>query len=113
MPEIPFTQFLRPDGRTRLGSFCRPDEIADLAKKIIDAGYNFTCEMLTTGQISLAVADANGCNGGDLTTRVVRNGPEVLAAIDDMIRSTAERLEHMREDDTQTPFAFEGTDPPV
>ncbi len=82
MREIPFTQFLRPDGRPRYGGFDRPDEIADLAEQIIDAGYNFTCEMLTTGQVSVAVGD----HEGDLATRVTPNGPDVLAAIDSMIR---------------------------
>ncbi len=100
---IPFTQYLRPAGRQQQGGFDRPDEIALLAKTIIAEGYNFTCEVFTTGECSLTISSEDQ----DMMTRVVENGPQVLDAIDDMIREFCARLSASR--DPQTPAGFEPT----
>lgn len=82
---IPFTQFLRPDGRQTSLTIERPADVAELAKAIIGRGYRFECEELVTGYVSLTVAD----DKGDHDIEVVPNGPEVPAAIDRMIRRFA------------------------
>ncbi|MDW9726340.1 hypothetical protein GOB91_29265 [Sinorhizobium meliloti] len=87
MAEIPFTQYLMPDGRKAPVRINRPDEISDKAEKIIEAGYRFECEVLTTGQISLTIAGKDG----DEDIEVVPNGPEVPVAVDRMITRFADR----------------------
>jgi len=78
---IPFTQFMRPTGRPMPVSIKRPDDIATKASAIIDAGYRFECEMLTTGDVSLTVTDDHG----DLEIEVVPNGTDVPAAVDRLV----------------------------
>ena len=81
MSEIPFIQYLRPDGRKRIGGFERPDKIVNLAQKIIDRGFRFECEHLVTGEISLTISN----DEADHAIEIVSNGPEVLDAIDRLI----------------------------
>lgn len=81
MAEIPFTQFLRPDGRQMVVTIERPAEIAAKAEKIMARGLRFECEHLTTGHVSLTIAD----DDGDHAIEVVENGPEVPAAVDRLI----------------------------
>ena len=45
---IPFTQYLRPDGRRRETGLKHELEIEDLAQAFINAGGWFECEVLTT-----------------------------------------------------------------
>lgn len=86
---IPFTQYLRPNGRAIEVTINRPKEIYDKAIDIIKAGYHFEAEVLTTGQVSLTISD----NDGDHDIEVVDNGPEVPLAVDRMInRFHKERL---------------------
>ncbi|MER9355514.1 hypothetical protein NKI61_19790 [Mesorhizobium sp. M0514] len=79
---IPFTQFLRPNGRLVSVSIERPAEVATKAQAIIAAGYRFECEELTTGDVSLTVANDDD---GDLEIEVVPNGPTVPAAVDRLV----------------------------
>jgi len=88
MADIPFTQYLRPDGRKAAVSIDRPDEIARLADRIIGRGFRFECEHLTTGHASLTIAGADD----DEDIEVVRNGPEVPAAVDRMITRFAAKI---------------------
>lgn len=80
---IPFTQYLLPDGRKKSVSIERPDEIETRARRLIDAGYRFECEVLTTGDISLTVVDPY--DEGDIAIEVVSNGPEVPVAVDRLV----------------------------
>jgi hypothetical protein len=89
MPEIPFTQFLRPDGRRAQVAIDRPPEIAALAEKIIAAGYRFECEHLTTGHASITISN----DDEDRAIEVVMNGPQVPAAVDRLITRFAATLE--------------------
>lgn len=50
---IPFTQFLRPDGRQRATSIDRPAEVEGLAQHLRKVGVRFEVEELTTGEVSL------------------------------------------------------------
>lgn len=90
MPSIPFTQYVRPNGRPRNGSIERPDEIVAIARMIIVVhGCSFTAEVLTTGQVSLACEHPED---GDIAIEIVANGPAIPAAVDRMIREAAAYL---------------------
>lgn len=78
MAEIPFTQYMRPDGRPMQTSIVVRRDIYEKAKDIINQGNVFECEVLTTGQISLTITDPEE---GDIAIRVVSNGPEVVQAV--------------------------------
>jgi hypothetical protein len=73
-PAIPVTEFVLPDGRERPGSFKRSEEITASAYEIIGAGYRFTIERLTTGEISMAVEG----DEGDEDVETVPNAPDVV-----------------------------------
>lgn len=79
---IPFTQYMRPDGRAVPVRIARPVEIAEKAQAIIARGLCFECEHLTTGDVSLTITDPDE---GDVDIEVVANGPEVPAAVDRLI----------------------------
>lgn len=81
MAAIQFTQFLRPDGRPVSVSIDRPDEIASRAASIVRRGFRFECEHLTTGEVSLTIAD----DDGDHAIEVVANGPGVPLAVDRLV----------------------------
>ena len=79
--EIPFTQYLLPNGRRVKVSIARPKEIYDKAMDIIKAGYRLEVERLSTGNISMTISD----NDGDYDIEVIENCPEVPIAADRMI----------------------------
>lgn len=86
MTSIPFTQFMRPDGRPVQVSIDRPDDIVAKAQSIIARGYRFECEALTDGHVSLTITDEEN---GDLDIEVVPNGSEVPTAVDRLIERFA------------------------
>jgi len=81
MQDVPFTQFLRPDGRTRAVVISMPDEVADKARSIIANGLRFECEELMTGVVSLTISD----NEKDLAQELCENGPEVPKLVEKLI----------------------------
>lgn len=85
---IQFTQFMRPSGRPVEVSVLRPDPIGDLAERLIERGYGFECEQLSTGEVSLTIVDEHG----DQDIEVVANGKEVPLAVDRMIERFAKRI---------------------
>jgi len=85
---IEFTQYLRPDGRRTMVDIDRSPEIEALADKIVAAGGRFECEHLTTDHASFTVAYL----GDDLAIEVCKNGPEVPAAVDRLVRKAAKKL---------------------
>lgn len=54
---IPFTQYLRPDGRRISVAAPVPNGYAAGVEAVLDHGWEFECEVLTTGQVSLTVSD--------------------------------------------------------
>lgn len=80
---IPFTQYLRPNGRRVEVDIDRPEEIERKAQQIIAAGYVFECEHLSTGHASLTIADPE--KEEDVAIEVVMNGPDVPAAVDRLV----------------------------
>jgi hypothetical protein len=85
---IPFTQYLRPNGRRTEVRIERPKDVYEKAMNIIDAGYRFEAEVLTTGDISLTITGKDD----DCACEVVLNGPEVPLAVDRMINRFARRM---------------------
>lgn len=88
---IPFTQYLRPDGRQRPCSIERPGVIEEMAKAVIAAGYAFTVEELSTGEVSL-----EACRDSDesvLASEICDNGPPILAAVDKLMRDAYEAVQ--------------------
>lgn len=80
--DIPFTQYMRPDGRAVPVMIARPVDIAEKARSIIARGLCFECEHLTTGDVSLTITDPDE---GDVDIEVVPNGPDVPAAVDRLV----------------------------
>jgi len=78
---IPFKQFLYPNGQERQVSVVRPLEIMKKAEKIIHNGYEFQCEVLSTGEVSFTISDEDG----DHAIEIVENGPGVPEAVDRLV----------------------------
>lgn len=88
MSDIPFTQYLMPNGRAVPVKIDRPDPVSSKAHAIIARGYSFECEMLTTGEVSFTITT----DDGDEEVEICENGPEVLVRIDAMVNRFAKRL---------------------
>jgi hypothetical protein len=85
---IPFTQYLRPNGRKRAAEIDRSPEIEQLAHEFIDRGGYFECEELTTGHASLTAGHSDA-ETGDVAIEVVVNGPDVPDAVDRLVRNAS------------------------
>jgi len=88
MKDIPFTQYLRPNGRKVQVNIARPDYIAERAQAIIAKGFRFECEQLREGSVSLTVAD----DDGDVGIELVKNGVGVPNAVDKLITRVHKEL---------------------
>lgn len=84
---IPFTQYVLPHGRRREETIERPSEIEALARKFIEAGGRYECEVLTTGEVSFTAVfcDEDG-DEQDVEIEICANGPEVRDAVDALVR---------------------------
>ena len=80
---IEMTQFIAPNGERKTFLVERPEDIEAKAGEIIDAGYKFECEVLTTGQVSLTIADPS--EGEDVDIEVTVNDSSVNESLDRMI----------------------------
>lgn len=91
---IPFTQYLRPNGRRVDVAIDRPKEIEDLANELMEKGVRFECEHLQTGHASLTAVHpkAEKDDMGDIAIRVVPNGEAVPGAVDEVVKAAAEWL---------------------
>ena len=79
---IPFTQYLRPDGRPKRVTIERSAAIESKAADILKQGLVFECEVLHDGTISLTITDPDE---GDLAIELCPNGPAVPEAVDRLI----------------------------
>lgn len=89
---IEFTQYLRPNGRKVLvGIDCSP-EIQTLARQIIEKGYEFECEELRTGDVSLTITDP--VEEQDVDIEIVRAHIRwnVLGAVNDAVERLVKRF---------------------
>ena len=82
MPMIPFTQYLRPNGRRVLNQIERPADIAAQAAILVSLGYRFEIEVLTSGKVSMTVEDGEN---PPISMEVCDNGPTVPTAVDKLI----------------------------
>jgi len=94
MPEVPFTQYLRPNGSRRPISINRPTEMYLKAMRLIEAGYRFEVEVLTTGQVSLTCVDPE--DSGDIAIEVCANNSEVSDKVDAVIEKAWEHANKVR-----------------
>ena len=85
---IPFTQYLRPDGRKTAVEIERPENIERKAHRFIDAGGRFECEHLTTGHASLTAV----WKDEDIAIEVVPNGTAVPAAVDRLVAKATSQV---------------------
>jgi hypothetical protein len=81
--KINFIQYLAPDGRKKLVSIERPDNIVAVADRLMSLGLRFECEVLSDGKIHLSISD----NEQDYASYVCENNPEVTYTVDKMITS--------------------------
>lgn len=89
---IPFTQYLRPDGRRTPVEIDMPPEIETLAEEVIELGGRFECEHLMTGHASLTVAYRLNGEEQDIAIEVVPNGPEVPDAVGRLVKAAHAKL---------------------
>lgn len=89
MSIIPFTQYTCPYGRIVKVNIDRPASIAEMAYKIIGAGYRFECELLNNQEVSLTVSNEDE---GDMDGELVPDGPEVPLAVDRLITRFYSRI---------------------
>jgi hypothetical protein len=80
---IPVVQFMLPHGRQVETGIYRPTEIADKADLLLENGYRFEAEVLTTGEVSLTLSDPG--EETDIFIEVVPNGPGVPVAFDRLV----------------------------
>jgi hypothetical protein len=90
--EIPFTQYLLPNGKQRKELFLTErEDVYDKAMNMIEAGLWFEIEMLTTGHVSVTVSGLQQLEEGDepeaqdLAFAIAANGPPLVEKIERMI----------------------------
>lgn len=89
MPEIPFVQYMRPDGRAVPRSIEMKGDVCLLAGLLMDAGYRFEAEVLSDGTVSLTIHDS--AKEEDVDIELVRNPEGVKASVEKMIRRYAQK----------------------
>jgi len=82
---IEFTQYLRPDGRTRTVTIERPKDIEDLAEELRTIGARFEVEQLPMGDVSLECLLGDPEEPKVLGHEIAQNGPEILDAVDKLV----------------------------
>ena len=87
--QIPFTQYLRPNGRKRQEFFQVDGQTAVDATRLLDAGLVFEVEVLTTNEVSLTVSNGET----DIAIEISKNGIEVLDAVARLMTSAKGVLE--------------------
>lgn len=84
MPNVLFTQYLRPNGRRTHVMIDRPDYIAKAADFIRAQGFRFEMEELSDGvTVSMTISD----DDGDYHFKVCQNGPGIPASVDELIKT--------------------------
>lgn len=79
--DIPFTHYVRPDGRRQYETVTVADVNPEHVELLLAAGYRFGAELLTDDKtVSLTVESPNE-DEGDIATVLTTNGPEVLDAV--------------------------------
>lgn len=84
MCSIPFTQYLRPNGRKTQVTIERPKEVIEKAQAIMLKGFSFEIEELMNGMVSMTVEKPYDDNG-PIAHKVCKNGPDVLINVDQLV----------------------------
>ena len=79
--DIPFTQYLRPNGQAVDIYFQAPDHVFLKAEQLIADGFKFEVEVLTTGEISLTVSDGEE----DIAIELCPNGPGIEKHVEALV----------------------------
>lgn len=94
MFQIPFTQYLLPDGRTRPITWeCTSHEQEVKAKALLEAKVRFESEMLQTGQVSFTVEITD--NQGEeqtLAHEISANDESVIQAVEQLVNRAHDAL---------------------
>lgn len=94
---IPFTQFMRPDGRRKDETIDRPEHVEKVALSLFERGVRFEAEVLMDGSVSLEAVGPEDEDGDptSLAIEVVPNGPGVAEAVDRLVLKASERIERV------------------
>jgi hypothetical protein len=86
--QVPFTQYLMPDGRQRATSIDMPDDVGMLANELIEKGCRLDIEVLSTGLISMT------CEKDDrvLSIEVCPNDENVPKGVEKIIKEANRKL---------------------
>ena len=88
--EIPFTQYLLPDGRQKPVTVGVEDEAAVAARALVESGVRFEVEILRDGLIWLtAVREDDEGETVLLASQLCSNGPAVHDAVAVLVRAAA------------------------
>ena len=90
--DVPFTQFLRPNGQPVRVTIDRPDDIARLARRLAAHGVRLETEVLTTGEVSFTAEREKDGETELLACEVVPNGPEVRDAVDRLVTAASAQM---------------------
>lgn len=87
--DVPFVQFLRPDGRPRPVAITRDERTARHARMLRGAGWRFEIEELHDGTVSMTVEGETGITAETtvLAHELVPNGPDVPATVDRLVET--------------------------
>lgn len=97
--DVPFTQYLRPNGRKRLIWVERSPEIAAEARRVRNAGYHFDIEELRDGTVSMTVEPNSPNADGDdapIAMELCPNGPAVPSTVDRLVAAAVRYIERGR-----------------
>jgi hypothetical protein len=89
---IPFTQYVLPRGHRREEQIERPEDIEDIAKRFIQSGGRYECEVLTTGHVSLTAVHELDGEDQDVEIIVCANGPEIPEKVDELVRLSEKHI---------------------
>jgi hypothetical protein len=92
MIAVEFTQYLRPDGRTKPATINVADDLSTHIEVIKRMGARLECEVLMPDMVSLTISDPE--LEEDFDMELVPNGPGVLDAVDRLIRRFTQEQYH-------------------
>ncbi len=81
---IPFTQYLRPNGKQVQVTIDRPFEVIQKAQAIMLKGFKFEIEELMNGMVSMTVEKPYS-DDGPIAHQICKNGPDVPVKVDQLV----------------------------
>jgi len=94
---VPFTQYVLPDGRKKHEFIDVDPDLAKKAWALIDNGYYFEAEILTTGIVRFTCC----FDDEDIAIELSKNGPDVIVAVAKLIETAYEDKIKERDADTK------------